>query len=287
VEIFVKRKSGILGLIIVAVVVMMAVLTSLDEYIFHRSLIRALLSTDPYEIDYNAVLEPPSHRHPLGTTALGRDVLARVIYGARVSILVGVLAVGISGAIGCTAGLVAGYFGGFLDSAIMRLVDVIIAFPSIVLAIAFVAFLGPSLVNVVLALSISGWVSYARIMRGEVLKRREEDYVAAARAIGASNLRIMAKHILPNSFAPIIVQATMGLGGMIIAEAGLSFLGLGVQPPTASWGEMLSRGREYVTTAWWLSVFPGAAIFFTVMGFNFLGDALRDVLDPRLRHERR
>ena len=275
-----RDRVALVGAISVLVVALLAVFTVLDEELFDAALITAIHS-DPYGLDASVQLEGPSIQHPFGTDTLGRDVLSRIIYGARVSVQVGILAVGISSVLGVFFGLVAGFAGGRVDDAIMRFVDMLLAFPGIILAIAVAGVLGPSLTNVVIALSVQGWVTYARLMRGEVLSVKEMDYIKSAEAIGASQYEIMLEDILPNAIYPIIVQSTMDLGNMIIAEAGLSFLGLGPQPPTPSWGNMLAEGRSVIDSAWWLSIFPGIAIFVTVMGFNLLGDALRDVMDPR------
>jgi peptide/nickel transport system permease protein len=242
---------------------------------------------DPIQQDTARRLEPPSHEHPLGLDALGRDVLSRILYGARVSLRVGFSVVLLASFAGVTLGLISGYFGGFVDTVIMRLTDILLAFPGILLAIALVAVLGPSLNNVVLALATIGWVGYARLARGQVLKVREMEYVTAAKALGARSPRVILRHVLPNIINPVIVMATLGLAGAILAEAALSFLGLGVQPPTPSWGEMLSSGRNYLGLANHLTIFPGAAIMLAVMGLNFLGDGLIDALDPKYRNEMR
>ncbi len=237
---------------------------------------------DPDEMNLGASLEPPSSEHWLGTDRMGRDMLSRIIYGTRVSLLVGVIAVGISGTLGLILGTLAGYYGGIIDGIIMRLVDILLAFPSILLAISLVAVLGPSLVNVMFAIGIVNWVSYARLIRGELLSLKEKEFISAVRAMGASTPRIIIKHMLPNAIAPIIVMATLGMAGAIITESSLSFLGIGVQPPTPSWGQMLSEGREIIRQAWWVSTFPGVAIMIVVLAFNLLGDSLRDALDPNL-----
>ncbi len=228
-------------------------------------------------------LEGPSHEHPLGLDDLGRDVLARIVWGARVSLRVGFSVVIISALFGIAMGAIAGYFGGWIDTIIMRISDILLAFPGILLAIALVAVLGPSLNNVILALCIIGWVGYARLVRGQVLKVREMEFVTAARALGAKSGRIIVRHLLPNVINPVIVMATLGLAGAILAEASLSFLGLGVQPPTPSWGAMLTAGRQYLGLADHLAIFPGAAIMIAVMGLNFLGDGLIDAFDPKYR----
>lgn len=248
----------------------------------------ALAPTDPVRNDLLARLTPPmwvaggDRAHPLGTDTLGRDVLSRLLYGARVSILVGLAAVGMAGAVGVVLGLVAGYYRGWLDDALMRLGDIHLAFPVLLLGVALLSVLGASLANLILVLAISGWVTYARIVRGETLSLTEREFVAAARALGAGDRHVLWRHILPNVWPPIIVVATFSVARMIIAEASLSFLGLGIPPPAPSWGAMLDEGRNYITTGWWLALFPGVAILVLVLGINLVGDWLRDLLDPRL-----
>jgi len=240
----------------------------------------------PYDPDVQETsrrLEPPSHEHLLGLDDLGRDVLSRIIFGARVSLRVGFSVVFIASIIGISLGAIAGYYGGIVDTLVMRLTDILLAFPGILLAIALVAVLGPSLNNVILALATIGWVGYARLVRGQVLKVREMEYVTAARALGAKSPRVILLHVLPNVINPVIVMATLGLAGAILAEAALSFLGLGVQPPTPSWGAMLTSGRRYLGLANHLAIYPGIAIMLAVMGLNFLGDGLIDALDPKYR----
>lgn len=238
---------------------------------------------DPSAQDTSRRLEGPSSQHLLGLDDLGRDVLSRVLYGARVSLRVGFSVVFLASITGVMLGAIAGYFGGKTDTLIMRLCDILLAFPGILLAIALVAVLGPSLNNVILALSIIGWVGYARLVRGQVLKVREMEYVTAAKALGARAHRVIFRHVLPNVLNPVIVMATLGLAGAILSEAALSFLGLGVQPPTPSWGAMLTSGRRYLGTANHLAIYPGLAIMLAVMGLNFLGDGLIDALDPKYR----
>jgi peptide/nickel transport system permease protein len=240
---------------------------------------------DPNIQDTARRLEPPSKSHPLGLDDLGRDVLSRVLYGARVSLRVGFSVVLLASIIGITLGAMSGYFGGWTDTIIMRITDILLAFPGILLAIALVAVLGPSLNNVILALATIGWVGYARLVRGQVLKVREMEFVTAAKALGARSPRVIVRHVLPNVINPVIVMATLGLAGAILSEAALSFLGLGVQPPTPSWGAMLTAGRRYLGLANHLAIFPGAAIMLAVMGLNFLGDGLIDALDPKYRKE--
>jgi peptide/nickel transport system permease protein len=221
--------------------------------------------------------------HPLGTDHLGRDILSRILHGGRISLGVGLSSVTLSALIGVTLGLLAGFFGGRVDAAIMRVVDVFLAIPYILLAMGVIFALGPSLLNVILVMGVTRWVQFARIVRADVLSIREREYVSGARARGNRSLRLMLRHVLPNALTPIIVVATLELAFMIIYESALSFLGLGVQPPTPTWGWMLSDGRNYVATAWWLATFPGLAIMLTVLAVNLLGDWLRDTLDPRLR----
>ena len=237
---------------------------------------------DPSAQDLARRLEAPTLQHPFGLDELGRDILARILAGARISLLVGLAVVGVSSLLGMTLGSIAGYFGGKVDDVISRVIDVLMAFPGILLAIALVAVLGPSLANVVLALSVIGWVGYARLVRGQALRARELEFVQAARALGAGSPRIVARHVLPTAFPAVVVQATLGMAGAIIAEAALSFLGLGVQPPTPSWGTMLDAGRSHLLDAPHLTIFPGLAIAVLVLGFNFLGDGLRDRVDPKL-----
>jgi peptide/nickel transport system permease protein len=238
-----------------------------------------LLAVDPADQQLALRLEGPSLRHPFGLDELGRDILARVLAGARISLLVGLVVVSVSVVAGVAIGAVAGYAGGVVDEGISRIIDILLAFPGLLLAIALVAVLGPSLTNVVLALSLIGWVGYARLVRGQVLRVRELDYVQAARALGATPSRILIRHVIPATLPAVSVQATLGLGGAILAEASLSFLGLGVQPPTPSWGTMLSSGRAHMLDAPHLTIFPGLAIALLVLGFNFLGDGLRDAFD--------
>lgn len=266
-----RHRLAMVGLGIIGAIVLLAIFAPFVS------------PADPLVIDYAHIAAPPGVAgHILGTDAVGRDILARMIYGTRISLQVGAVAVGIAASLGTAMGLLAGYHGGVLDNILMRVVDVFLAFPVIVLAIAIIAVLGPSLVNVMIALGLVAWTTYARVVRGQVLVVRELDFVQAARAVGAGDARIVVRHILPNTLAPIIVLATIGMATAIIAEAALSFLGLGVQPPTPSWGSMLNEGRAFLRMAPHISTFPGLAIMVTVLGFNFLGDGLRDALDPRL-----
>jgi peptide/nickel transport system permease protein len=236
---------------------------------------------DPAAQELARRLEAPSLAHPFGLDELGRDILTRLLAGARISLLVGAAVVSVSSSVGMVFGSIAGYFGGRVDDVISRVIDVLMAFPGILLAIALVAVLGPSLTHVVLALSVIGWVGYARLVRGQALRARELEFVQAARACGAGSARIVLRHVLPTAFPAVIVQATLGMAGAIIAEASLSFLGLGVQPPTPSWGTMLDAGRSHLFDAPHLTIFPGLAIAVLVLGFNFVGDGLRDRADPK------
>jgi peptide/nickel transport system permease protein len=238
---------------------------------------------DPFDQDLSASLSAPSAAHPLGTDQYGRDVLSRIMYGSRTALLAIVVADGIALAIGTTLGLVAGYRGGRTDAFVMRVVDVLLAFPYLLLALIIVAALGPSLINSIVAIGIVYTPQYARLIRGQVLAVKNTEYVLAARAIGARPWRIMLRHVLPNSFTPLLVMATLQSGTVVVETAGLSFLGLGAQPPSPDWGALLADGQGYFLTAWWIATFPGLAIFAVVIGFNLFGDALRDYFDPRRR----
>jgi peptide/nickel transport system permease protein len=253
-------------------------------------IIAAAITADwiaPYDYrtqDLNAISQKPNAQHFLGTDDLGRDILSRIIHGTRVSLLVGFVSVSISVAVGGGLGAVSGYYGGKLDNVIMRFMDVLLAIPSILLAIAIVSAFGGGIINVMIAVGISSVPSYARIVKASVISIKENEFIEAARAIGASDFRIVTKHILPNAMAPIIVQATLGVAGAILSAAGLSFIGMGIQPPTPEWGAMLSNGRHIIRTAWHVATFPGLAIMITIFALNLLGDGLRDALDPRLKN---
>lgn len=271
-----RNKLAIVGLVWILAMVLMTI--SADLWV-------PPLFGDPLAIDTapGAGLQSPSVEHPFGTDKLGRDVFSRVVYGARVSLTVGVLAVSISLAIGLVLGALSGYYGRFVDTLVMRSADVFFAFPYILFAIALIAVLGPSYRNVFIAIGILGWPSIARVFRSSILSVKENEYVDAARAMGASNFRIMFRHIMPNAIAPIIVYGTMSIGGAIITEAALSFLGMGVQPPTPSWGLMLSDARSLMFRAPWLTIWPGFAILTTVLAFVLMGDGLRDALDVKMK----
>jgi peptide/nickel transport system permease protein len=266
-----RNRAALAGLVVILLLVVAAVFAPL------------LAPYHPYDVSLDGRLQAPNMTHLLGTDELGRDILSRLLYGARVSLWVGIVTVALSGLIGVTGGVVAGYLGGYWDAVIMRLVDVFLAFPVIVLAIAIVAVRGPGLTNVLIALAMVYWTTYARVSRSIVLALREEEYTWAARTLGATPVHIMLRHLLPNAVPPLIVLASLGMGNAIVAEAALSFLGLGIQPPEASWGSMLNFGMQFLRDASFLSTTPGLAIFVTVLGFNLLGDGLRDALDPRLR----
>lgn len=242
-----------------------------------------LMPHDPVRSNLPQRLEAPSRDHLMGTDSLGRDMLSRILGGARISLLIGVLAVALSVAIGVVLGAMAGYYGKLLDSGIMRFVDLLLAFPTLYLYITFVALVGPNIAVLILIMGGLGWMGIARIVRAEFLKLRTQDYVEAARALGSGSNRIIFRHILPNAMAPVIVATTLGIPGMILGESALSFLGLGVLPPHMSWGSLVNDGLPFFRRAWWLPIFPGTAIFLCVLGFNFLGDGLRDALDPRLK----
>ena len=237
----------------------------------------------PTALHLDHILEPPSSRFWLGTDRLGRDVFSRLLYGGRVSLWVGFVAVGISISIGAILGLISGYFRRWVDEAIMRLVDIMLCFPSFFLILAVIAFLEPDLTNIMVVIGLTSWMGVTRLVRAETLSLREREFVAAARLAGSPTWRILFRHILPNALAPVLITATLGVAGAILVESSLSFLGLGVQPPTASWGNMLMEGKTVIESAPWLSVYPGLAILITVLGYNLLGESLRDLLDPRLR----
>jgi peptide/nickel transport system permease protein len=273
----VRRRTALFGMLVVLVVMLAAVAAPL------------VAPFDPLEQDIGQRLREPGWQdaqgrvHPLGTDHLGRDILSRIVFGSRIALLVGLAAVLISGVLGMIIGLVAGYFGGRMDDFLMRLADVQLAFPFILLAIAVIGVLGPSLRNIIIVIGVSSWVVYARVVRGEVLSIREREYVHAAVALGSRHWRVLVTHVLPNTFTPWLVVATLDMARVIVIESALSFLGLGVQPPTPTWGGMLADGRVYLSTAWWLATFPGLAILVTVLGINLFGDGLRDTLDPRLK----
>lgn len=265
-----SHRGGAVGAALVALVVLAGVLAPV------------LSPYQPDQIRMEASLQPPSRAHPMGTDVFGRDVATRLLYGARFSLEVSVLSRLIAIAIGTFMGLVAGYFGGRLESAVMRLADVTLAYPGLLLLIAVVAAVGPSMAALFIALGVVGWAGVARLVRAQVLSLKEREFVLAVRSLGMSHARVMVRHVLPNVVTQLIVIFSMGLGAAIMAESSMSFLGLGAQPPTASWGNMISGGLDYLRVAPWLSLSPGVVITLTVLGFNLLGDALRDTLDPKL-----
>jgi len=239
---------------------------------------------NPLETNLKNVLAAPSFSHPFGTDVLGRDVLARVIYGSRVSLLVGFVSVGIATIIGLILGAISGFYGGIVDEIIMRFVDLMMCFPTFFLILAVIAFLEPSIWNIMAVIGLTSWMGISRLVRAEFLSIKSKEFVMAARAQGLSNMRIIFSHILPNTLAPVYVVATLGIGGAILTESALSFLGIGVQPPTPSWGNILIQAKDNIEIAWWLSLYPGIAIFLTVMGYILLGEGLSDILDPRRRY---
>ena len=238
---------------------------------------------DPGQIDIKRILQEPTAEHILGTDDLGRDVLSRMIWGSRISLLVGFVAVGIATLIGIFLGALAGYYGRWVDNLIMRFVDIMLCFPTFFLILAVIALLEPSIWNIMIVIGITGWMGVARLVRAEFLSLKERDFTVAEKALGARDFRIIFRHILPNAMAPILVSATLGVAGAILTESALSFLGIGVQPPTPSWGNILTAGKDNIEIAWWLSLYPGLAILITVLGYNLLGEGIRDAIDPRLK----
>ncbi len=250
--------------------------------VFILAMLAPLISPyDPNNIDVKAILLEPSWQHWMGTDGLGRDVLSRMLHGGRISLLVGLVAVGIATAIGIVLGAISGYYRGWVDTLIMRLVDVMLSIPSFFLILAVIAFLTPSIWNIMIVIGLTSWMGVTRLVRAEFLSLSSREFVMASRTLGAKDARLIFTHLLPNSLTPIIVSAVLGVAGAVLMESGLSFLGLGVQAPQASWGNILTDGKEYIQFAWWLSLFPGLAILITVLGYNLLGEGLRDALDPR------
>jgi peptide/nickel transport system permease protein len=266
-----KSRLALFGLLITGLLIFVAILAPL------------IAPYSPTKMSLRERLSPPSASHLFGTDDAGRDILSRVVYGSRITLRICIIVVGLTLGIGTLLGILSGYIGGWVDELIMRLNDVFLAFPALILAMAIAAALGPSLENAIIAMVVIWWPRYARVSRGQVLAIREIDYVTSARALGASPVRIMIRHILPNCISPIVVQATLDLGEVVLTAATLSFIGFGAQPPVPEWGAMISVGRNFIRDYWWYPTFPGLAILLTVMGFNLLGDAVRDVLDPRLR----
>jgi len=266
-----KNRLALIGGAVVLVLAIMAVGAPL------------LAPHDPNKPDVKRILDSPSSRHWLGTDQIGRDVLSRMLYGARVSLAVGFVSVGIATAIGIALGAAAGYHGGMVDAGVMRLVDLMLVFPRFFLLLAVLAFLKPSIWTIMAVIGLTGWMGVARLVRAEFLALKEREFVVWSQSIGASALRIIWRHILPNAMAPVLVAMTLGIPAAILTESGLSFLGLGVRPPYATWGNILNEGKEVIELAWWLSIYPGLAILITVLSYNLLGEGIRDALDPRLR----
>jgi peptide/nickel transport system permease protein/oligopeptide transport system permease protein len=266
-----RNRLATLGAVIVVVLVLMAVFAPL------------LSPYDPFEIDLDAMTQAPSHAHWLGTDQFGRDLLTRIMFGTRISLWIGIVPTLLSMALGTALGLIGGFYGGWIDTAIMRLCDMVLAFPSLLLAMVVMYTLGASLVNIFIALAVVGWAGTARVVRAQVLSLREKEFVEAARAIGVRNRVIMVRHILPNCLPALIVLFTLGIPGAIMSEATLSFLGVGAQPPTPSWGLIITSGKEYLFSAPWIAIAPGVFILITVLAFNFMGDGFRDALDPYMK----
>ena len=268
---FKKNKLALFGLFLILIILFIAIFA------------HSIAPYNPFETNIAEKFCPPSKKHLLGTDNLGRDVLSRMLYGAKISLLVGFFAVSISICIGIIIGSISGFYGGIVDTILMRFVDMMLCFPTFFLILTVVALIGPSIVNVMVVIGATSWMGTARLVRAEFLSLKEREFVQAAKILGVSDKRIIFCHILPNALAPVIVSATLGIASAILVEAGLSFLGFGVQPPKPSWGNILTEGRIYIFDAWWLTFFPGMAILFAVLSFNLLGEGLRDVLDPRLR----
>ncbi|MFH1057821.1 MAG: ABC transporter permease [Pseudomonadota bacterium] len=265
------NRLAMLGLMVVAALILVAALAPW------------LAPFDPNAIDVKAILLPPSWGHPFGTDELGRDVFSRMIFGSRVSLQVGIVAAGLATLVGVVLGALAGYYGGWVEAAVMRFTDMMLCFPAFFLILAVIALLDPNILNIMAVIGLTSWMSVARLVRAEFLTLKEREFVTAVRSLGAGDGRIIFRHILPNAMAPVLVALTLGVAGAILTESGLSFLGLGVQPPEPSWGNILSQGKDNIEIAWWLSLFPGLAILVTVLGYNLLGEGIRDALDPRLR----
>jgi peptide/nickel transport system permease protein len=269
-----RNQLALCGGIVVGILVLVALLAP------------ALAPWDPNRLDTKKVLDPPSKSHWLGTDQLGRDVLSRVLYGSRISLAVGFVSVGIATVIGTLLGAAAGYHGGMIDGIIMRLVDLMLVFPRFFLLLAVLAFLQPSIWTIMAVIGLTGWMGVARLVRAEFLTLREREFVIWSESIGASALRVVFRHILPNAIAPVLVAMTLGIPAAILTESGLSFLGLGVQPPYATWGNILNDGKDSIEIAWWMTLYPGLAILITVLSYNLFGEGIRDALDPRLRQSR-
>lgn len=268
---FIINKLALFGVLIVGIMAILAIFAPL------------VATHDPNEINLGNALTGPSNEHLLGTDSLGRDLFSRMVYGARISLSVGFVAMGIAVLIGVMLGSIAGYYGGRVDSIISRFIDMMLCFPTIFLILSVIAIVGPSIVNIMFVIGVTGWMGVARLIRAEILSLREREFIEAARAIGASDLRIIVRHLIPNGIAPVLVNAVLGIAGAILIESGLSFLGLGVQPPTPSWGNILTEAKATLGIAWWITLFPGLAILITVLGYNLLGEGLREFFNPYQR----
>ncbi|MFH1779213.1 MAG: ABC transporter permease [Candidatus Omnitrophota bacterium] len=270
-ETFIINKLTLFGVIIVGIMAILAIFAPI------------VATYDPNEINLKDALIGPSKEHLLGTDSLGRDLFSRMVYGARISLSVGFVAVGIAVLIGVLLGSIAGYYGSWIDSVISRFIDIMLCFPSFFLILSVIAILGPNILNIMVVIGITSWMGVARLIRAEILSLKEREFIEAARAIGASDLRIIVRHLIPNGIGPVLVSATLGVAGAILLESGLSFLGLGVQPPTPSWGNILTEAKSTLGIAWWITVFPGLAILITVLGYNLLGEGLREIFNPHRR----
>jgi len=268
---FIKNKMAAAGGAFIMMVLVCAIFAPL------------IATHDPSAMDQSAILTAPSVDHPFGTDPIGRDIFSRVVYGGRISLSIGFIAVGIAVILGIFFGSIAGYYGGILDTVIMRFVDIMLCFPTFFLILAVIAVLEPSIGNIMVVIGATSWMGVARLIRAEILTIKERDYIAASRVMGGGDLWIITRHLIPNAIGPVLVSATLGIGGAILVESALSFLGIGVQPPTPSWGNILMDGKSTLGMAWWLTVFPGVLILLTVLAYNLLGEGLRDVLEPRLK----
>lgn len=271
-KLFMRNKMALAGAIFIAIVLVCAVFAPF------------IAVHNPSTVDTKSILAAPSSEHPFGTDTLGRDIFSRIVYGSRISLSIGFIAVGIAVLIGVFFGSIAGYYGGKVDSVMMRFVDIMLCFPTFFLILAVIAVLEPSIVNIMVVIGATSWMGVARLVRAEILTLKERDYVAASRVMGGRDPWIITRHLIPNAIAPVLVSATLGIGGAILVESALSFLGIGVQPPTPSWGNILMDGKSTLGVAWWLTVFPGVFILLTVLAYNLLGEGLRDVLEPRLKN---
>jgi peptide/nickel transport system permease protein len=268
---FLRNKMALAGLVFISAVILFALFAPI------------IAPYDPAHIDTKNILAGPTSAHIFGTDTLGRDIFSRVVYGSRISLSIGFIAVGIAVLIGVVFGSVAGYYGGRLDSVLMRFVDIMLCFPTLFLILAVIAILEPSIFNIMIVIGATGWMGVARLVRAEILSLKVRDYVTCARVMGASDAWIVMRHLIPNAIAPVLVSATLGIGGAILLESALSFLGIGVQPPTPSWGNILMDGKSTLGVAWWVTVFPGIFIMLTVLSYNVIGEALRDAMEPRLK----